>query len=62
MATAKKQDTAQADARQVMKEPEGGWPADEFTGVAGTFIRDPYTGKRYPEGEPPADHEQPNAD
>lgn len=32
--------------RQPMPEPEGGWPADEFTGQAGSFARDPYTGKR----------------
>lgn len=29
-----------------MEVPEGGWPADEFTGQAGDFVRDPYTGKR----------------
>lgn len=37
---------AQAAPRQPMPEPEGGWPADEFTGQAGSFARDPYTGKR----------------
>jgi hypothetical protein len=31
-----------------MAEPEGGWPADEFTGVAGRFVRDPFTGVRSP--------------
>jgi len=26
--------------------PEGGWPADEFTGHGGSFVRDPFTGLR----------------
>ena len=34
------------DERKPMAMPEGGWPADEFTGQAGSFERDPYTGKR----------------
>lgn len=59
MATAKKQDTAQADAREVMQEPEGGWPADEFTGKGGSYIRDPYTGIRRPADAPATD--QPDA-
>lgn len=29
-----------------MAEPEGGWPADEFTGEPGHFVRDPFTGLR----------------
>lgn len=29
-----------------MAEPEGGWPADEFTGVGGSYVRDPITGIR----------------
>jgi hypothetical protein len=29
-----------------MPEPEGGWPADEFTGVGGSYVRDPFTGLR----------------
>ena len=29
-----------------MPEPEGGWPADEFTGIGGQYVRDPLTGKR----------------
>lgn len=29
-----------------MPEPEGGWPADEFTGECGHFVRDPFTGVR----------------
>lgn len=37
---------AQEAPRQPMPMPEGGWPADEFTGQAGSFARDPYTGKR----------------
>lgn len=31
-----------------MAEPEGGWPADEFTGKGGSYVRDPYTGVRTP--------------
>lgn len=40
--------------RLPMPEPEGGWPADEFTGVAGRFVRDRFTGvrSRAPEPEP----------
>lgn len=57
-----KQDTSEAAQREPMKEPEGGWPPDEYTGMAGTFIRDPYTGKRTPEVEPPSAQEQPTAD
>lgn len=26
--------------------PPGGWPADEFTGQSGSFVRDPVTGVR----------------
>lgn len=39
--------------------PKGGWPKDEFTGLAGEFIRDPLTGirrpasKAQPEGKAP---------
>lgn len=29
-----------------MPEPEGGWPTDEFTGVGGSYVRDPITGVR----------------
>lgn len=32
--------------RQPLQEPEDGWPADEFTGQAGSFSRDPFTGTR----------------
>ncbi len=32
--------------RQPLPIPEGGWPADEFTGEAGKFVRDPFTGVR----------------
>jgi hypothetical protein len=32
--------------RLPMPEPEGGWPADEFTGVGGSYVRDPFTGVR----------------
>ena len=34
------------DERKPMLVPAGGWPPDEFTGHAGSFERDPYTGKR----------------
>lgn len=51
---------AQADAvapREPMAEPPGGWPPDEFTGVCGSFVRDPFTGVRRRADEPelPAD-------
>lgn len=32
--------------RLPMPEPEGGWPADEFTGMDGRFVRDRFTGVR----------------
>lgn len=35
--------------------PPGGWPADEFTGMAGRFERDPFTGKRSPAPAEPQD-------
>ena len=55
--TPKKTDAAEAtgttsDTRQPMAVPAGGWPADEFTGKAGSFERDPYTGKRRCVDEP----------
>lgn len=34
--------------RMPLPVPEGGWPADEFTGMAGSFVRDPFTGIRQP--------------
>lgn len=27
-------------------KPKGGWPADEFTGLGGRYVRDPQTGVR----------------
>ncbi|HEY1102983.1 MAG TPA: hypothetical protein VGE70_06110 [Burkholderiaceae bacterium] len=44
-----------APERQPMAMPKGGWPPDEFSGIGGEFIRDPYTGKRSrkPGTEPP---------
>lgn len=45
---------AQAAPRQPLAEPEGGWPSDEFTGQAGSFVRDPYTGQRSRLAEPTA--------
>jgi hypothetical protein len=32
--------------RLPMAEPEGGWPADEFTGIGGSYVRDAFTGVR----------------
>lgn len=40
------------EERKPMPVPEGGWPADEFTGQAGSFERDPFTGKRRRVEEP----------
>lgn len=40
------------EERKPMPMPEGGWPADEFTGKAGSFERDPSTGKRRRVEEP----------
>lgn len=36
--------------------PPGGWPPDEFTGQAGRFVRDPFTGQRSraPDDDEPA--------
>lgn len=45
---------AEADAPQErlpLIEPQGGWPADEFTGKGGSYVRDPFTGKRSPTPE-----------
>lgn len=50
MATQPKKTDAVAttgDERKPMAMPEGGWPADEFTGQAGSFERDPFTGLRH---------------
>lgn len=45
--TAKSPPAAEREApRQPMPMPEGGWPPDEFTGKAGRFERDPFTGLR----------------
>jgi len=60
---AAKKPTAEADAadttatgvatdqpleRQPLPVPDGGWPADEYTGKPGSYVRDPYTGIRTP--------------
>ena len=29
-----------------MPMPAGGWPADEFTGLGGSYVRDAFTGVR----------------
>jgi hypothetical protein len=39
-------DVQEVAERLPMPVPEGGWPADEFTGLPGCFVRDPYTGVR----------------
>lgn len=55
MATQPKKTDAVAttgEERKPMAMPEGGWPADEFTGQAGSFERDPFTGKRRRVEEP----------
>lgn len=39
------------DERQPLPVPEGGWPADEYTGKCGSYVRDPYTGTRTPAPE-----------
>lgn len=36
----------QEDQRTPLPVPEGGWPADEFTGLGGSYVRDPFTGIR----------------
>lgn len=40
-----------ADERKPLPVPEGGWPADEYTGKCGSYVRDPYTGIRTPAPE-----------
>lgn len=45
MATKNKQPAPDAE-QTPMVEPEGGWPADEFTGLGGSYVRDPITGVR----------------
>ena len=42
------------EAKTPMPMPEGGWPADEFTGKPGSYVRDPFTGVRAPATEPAA--------
>lgn len=37
-----------ADPREPLPVPPGGWPPDEFTGQGGRFVRDPFTGIRSP--------------
>lgn len=36
------------EARKPMAVPEGGWPADQYTGKGGSYVRDPHTGVRSP--------------
>lgn len=46
----------EADPREPLPVPPGGWPPDEFTGQAGRFVRDPFTGQRSraPDDDEPA--------
>lgn len=60
MSKTKPQATA-PDERVPMAEPAGGWPPDEFTGVAGSFVRDPFTGQRSPAEPEAAAEDQPQA-
>lgn len=39
-------DGANTAPREPLPVPPGGWPPDEFTGQAGRFVRDPFTGLR----------------
>lgn len=50
--------TEATEDRKPMVEPDGGWPPDEFSGKAGQYVRDPYTGIRRP-AEPEPTDEQP---
>ena len=45
-----------ADPREPLPVPPGGWPPDAFTGQAGRFVRDPFTGQRSraPDDDEPA--------
>lgn len=52
--TTEAQPTEATETRKPLPMPAGGWPADEFTGQAGSFARDPYTGKRTRVQEPTA--------
>ncbi|MFZ4286634.1 hypothetical protein [Variovorax sp. HJSM1_2] len=55
--TAEAANTA-AETRQPLPVPPGGWPADEFTGIGGDYVRDPYTGVRT-KAQPPAEDAAP---
>nr|WP_296020838.1 hypothetical protein [uncultured Acidovorax sp.] len=46
---------ATQEKREPLSVPPGGWPADEYTGQAGRFVRDPFTGKRHPAPAEPAE-------
>lgn len=52
MATKNPTPATQSEERQPMAVPAGGWPPDEFTGKAGRFYRDPFTGRRRRVEEP----------
>lgn len=45
-------DAAATQERTPLPMPEGGWPADEYTGLGGSYVRDPYTGIRSPAPTP----------
>ena len=39
-------DDAHPGTQMPLPVPPGGWPPDEFSGLAGKFVRDPFTGVR----------------
>lgn len=39
-------DDAHPGTQMPLPVPSGGWPPDEFSGMAGKFVRDPFTGVR----------------
>ena len=52
--TKKPESTAPAPAKTPAPSPATtAWPADEFTGRGGRYVRDPVTGERRPADEPP---------
>lgn len=38
--------TPAVSEQQPMPVPKGGWPLDEYSGKAGHYVRDPFTGVR----------------
>lgn len=52
--------SSSSQAPTLAVEPAGGWPPDEFTGLAGRYVRDPVTGIRRP-ADAPATEQPPEA-